>query len=268
MLETSQGLMIGTASGWWVATGVPGASLSLRRINTTVASPAVDTSAGPLFVAYGSVYRLNGTQAVPVAALEGGNMIGGVVQMSTDHAGVAWSSGTVLRTFVWSEAQRAWSCITNVGPIQSFTSASVIYVGSGIKQLVYDPHATDPVADLAGFPKASVQLASYDHRDLFTVNELLVEVDVGFPTFANYRRSVGVRLVNPLRAIDYMGSLTGPELAGTVQTSVLPTATSAQGERFMVRFNPNDAGAILGGAPEITMEGVKVRRVIMRCEER
>lgn len=167
---------------------------------------------------------------------------------------------------------------------------SVTVGDSDLVMLLQLKEPTNPSTLNDSFVQGVADLAGFEARQPFRVSELLVEVDfgstvlsevapiyVGDPPVAtalnNAPRSLGAQIVTgPVADID---ATLARDSAGspTFPTSSLLTKTWANlgttiaGDREMVRFRPSDAGASFTASPRLTMRGVKVRRVIMRCEE-
>jgi hypothetical protein len=123
------------------------------------------------------------------------------------------------------------------------------------------------------FNSATATLTNYIDRQPFKVNELLIEVDFGQPTTQTGIRSLTASVVTGSPADidntmqrDSNGNVISPTSTAFTKKWSNMTATK-NGDREMVRFRPSDTARAYSAAPQLTMQGIKVRRVIMRCEE-
>lgn len=299
IVPTPQGLLIGTATGWWQLTGVLGQTTSQRQITTKGlnGSSAVEVDAGIFFGAGSNppqavVRLLAGTQTPTVLWDKGPSFtrvslakVGGqYVFVSTINA--ADATANVYSLYMWSEHGRNWRKIalptpystksySNVAFDPSATASSAYILVSGLAasfQTTIYTYSIDPLhppVDSAGtaYQSATVDLAGYDHKRPFRIDELLVELDLGATTL-NATRSIGVTIKAPSAIVDYHTSLTALAAnTSTAQTYTLPTMATTDYERPVIRYNPNDAGPTMSCTPSLTMRGVKVRRVIARCTE-
>ena len=299
IVPTVQGLLVGTATGWWQIDGVLGQTTTKRQITTKGVAVAggVDVDAGIFFMAGGnpdqaSVRLLSGSQTPtalwdPLASFNGTDRI---VRVGGHYVFAVTDTGGVI--YMWSEHTRNWR------RIQAFTAAELSMIGSVRYSIASDPGAAadrafiaargevtgnynavriytydidpfNPPVTAAGtaYTNATVNLAEYDHRRPFTVTEVLAELDCG-TTSLNATRSIALTVKMPTPVVDYSTNLTALLAnAATTQTYTLPAAASTAGERPMIRFSPNNAGPSMSVIPNVRLQGVKLRRLIMRCQE-
>jgi hypothetical protein len=271
--NTPSGLLIGTSSGWWMGSGVLGDTFTLRQANNTSApifpGSAIDSSLGVLFKASDGLWALNGTQSAPVVYLDPSGF-GFARQAGPDFVGMSCSDGALL----YSEATRQWRKITHpdgdLEPYEGFCSETTLrFFNQSLtgQECTYDHSPAGICTDGTAFAQGTVTLAEFESRVPFTVTELLVEVDLG-DSSNNYTRSIGCELVGPSRPLDYGGDLSAVGYSSQPQTQVLPAMAATSGEKFMARFGQDMFGTSFAFQPRLSLQGVKVRRVIARCEER
>lgn len=121
----------------------------------------------------------------------------------------------------------------------------------------------------AGYSTKTVTLADYSATRPFRVTEVLVEVVVAVATSVTTRaRSVSVELEAYSVPVDYaLSSVNFSTNATAVQTATFSVQTTDHNKRIMLRFLTNDAGPTYTVAPKITLNGVQLRRVILRCQD-
>jgi hypothetical protein len=130
-----------------------------------------------------------------------------------------------------------------------------------------------PVSTGGAFDSATVQLAEYNRDTPFRVNKLLVEVDFGRPLTQTGNRVMTASVVTqPGAQLAQTHALSGdlPAVARStpITTTWTSVSTSRNGHRQMVEVGAtNGLADTFTAAPVITMQGLKIRRVIMRCEE-
>lgn len=300
IVPTVQGLLAGTATGWWQITGVLGQTTTKRQITTKGVAVAggVDVDAGIFFMAGGnpdqaSVRLLSGTQTPtalwdPLATFNGTDRI---VRVGGHYVFAVTDTGGVI--YMWSEHTRNWRRIQaftadelsflddmvrysvasdpGAGAAQAFIAARGQVAGpyDAVRIYTYDIDPFNPPVNAAGtaFTEATVDLAGYDHKRPFTVTEVLAELDCG-TTSLNATRlcELTVKLPSPVSdfATDF-AALAGQSAAA--RTFTLPSSVDTAGERPVVRFSPNDGGASMSVTPRVRLQGVKLRRLIMRCKE-
>jgi hypothetical protein len=297
IVTTKDEIILGTRAGWWSVSGVLGASTVVRRISKNGIDHRITSNAAPGLTAAESAVLGIVSATDPdkgLAALSGGvstkvhhgpmgpsnAAVNAVVNIGSD---LAVTAGTWV--WHWSDKQRRWRVSLNplntgtqipVEDVTGYSSylqvvgqdAGQVYVYRALKEPV------QPVSTAGAFDSATVTLAEFQGKDAFKVNEILVEVDFGQPAVQTGLRSLEVcAITNGI-----------PDLSSTFPLAAdgspfLPQSTSftkvwedalatINGHREMVRFVVNDgAASTMTAAPKLTLKGVKVRRVIMRCEE-
>jgi hypothetical protein len=279
LVETSSGLLIGTPTGWFLGSGVLGTSFTLRRLNTTSApvfpGSAVSSSLGTVFKAHDALWALNGSESRPIA-YDTPAGFGFVRSAGPDYVAASCPGGLVI----FSEASQTWrKVLAPVGPdaepYETFAAEPVLYFFSksaedsvpvGARLYSYDHSPITMTTETGAFRSVSATLAEYESRVPFRVHDVDVYIDMGVSSDA-YTRSVGVQLVDPIRSLENGTTPADIQTAPPSHTRVLPQLAETNGEQLMVRFGSADLGAVYGFSPKVTLEGVKLRRVVVHCEE-
>jgi len=118
--------------------------------------------------------------------------------------------------------------------------------------------------DATTFPSRSVTLAHYQANQQFVVDKITAEVVVGESSSAP--RAIGVQMGTLSVPVGYSTNPTQFSGATSQAQSYAFTSTST-GSMMAVDFTPNDAGPTYNVAPIITLQGVELRRLIVRCHE-
>lgn len=215
-----------------------------------------------------------------------------VVVTETDAASVGYD-GT---QWVYSESRGIWrqKAMPTKGsqsaegimwiPVEDRAGDSERFYAVGLERYTSTNHSVyvyssprepiDPQTDANGYyDTATVTLAEYSQAAPFAVKEMVVEVDFGQPTTQGAQRTVKASVVtqsvtdlDQTFAID-TGDLAVPFASGQFAKTWQNANTTRRGHRQTIRFAPTDGAAgTLTAAPVIEMTGVKVRRVILRCE--
>lgn len=302
IVSTVQGMLVATATGWWQISGVLGQTTVKRQVTTkgVVAgwAAAVDTDQGVMFNAGGNpptavVGLLSGTQTPTV--LWDPSESGSSATLTKVGGHYVFAARTMLALdsmlYMWSERTRNWRKIALPAPnglwekgfVQVASDlnaeASIAYIitdgfntFSGDSDRVIYTYTIDPFNppyDAAGtaYTSATAELAGYDHPREFTIDEVICELDLGSTAY-NKSRAVGVQMVTNAAVMDYSSSVSSlHDAASALQTFTLPAMASTAGERVVVRFSPNNGGATMTATPRITLQGLKLRRCIVRCRE-
>lgn len=296
LVTTADELLVGTRQGWWSVTGVLGETTTVRKLtkvgltHATAASvpgaAAESESLGIISSIAGRYSRLASTSGRLTTAIHSGLVPDDVAYDSPFivNAGPYLLVAAWDRLWVWSELARNWRVVVNpyttdqVPVEDAFSSSDYLWVlgregGDDVyvNRTLKDP--IEPVQNGASFDSATVTLAPYHGTAEFRVHSLIVEVDYGFPAARTAPRSVSASVaVTPPADLDVPFTSDSAEravpLASTTFTQSLGSSPdSRRGHRRTVTFAVNDAGHTYTATPQITMTGVKVRRVIMRCEE-
>jgi hypothetical protein len=274
MLDT---LYVLTTGGLYAISGVLGATATLRQVNriplsdgapfeTTILGVTSNVTAsqydGPIIMS-GSTGR---------RVLQGVSNATGVVQVGSMVV-VSNSDGSF---FINDPANsRAWyrrSSSTLNGTIlpSTINRSEYLYTYTGstgpqkIKRVAANPTtaALDPTS--AVFPSRSVTLADYQANQQFVVDKITAEVVVGESSSAP--RAIGVQMGTLSVPVGYSTNPTQFSGATSQAQSYGFTSTST-GSMMAVDFTPNDAGPTYNVAPIITLQGVELRRLIVRCHE-
>ena len=314
-------LWISTESGWWVASGIPNSTLSLRQV-TTVATGcypvSIDTSIvstaepattltnfdtpplGPLF------RELVGNRDRPLSFAMGvdgqpypdmmtglsrfGNYVVGFSSNAIDNAIDEGSAEYIVpahtfwvldvRTGVWVLRRTEWPAAPASGKIgiSLQSRADLLVYRNSNPDALYGAWIGQP--DLYAnqddtYPAATVSLAEYYHRVPFIVKEVICEVDYGragqTAPASGQDRSIGVAVKTTGVPIEYGQDMSLTRAQSSTMTEALPsygqTGPNYTPRRQWVRFNPTDGNDTYTATPVVTLQGLKLRRLIMRCAE-
>ncbi len=300
VISTLSGLMVGTDRGWYQVTGVLGQTTVIRQISQrgVAAAGGANTENGIVFAAGGSpdraVVRLLEGARTPVVLWDGDHTVWNSDARITPVGNAIFvvSDGTD-RVWMWSENTHCWRAIamptaTNlaysatpswrVASDPGASAETAWFLAAGVLASNSDPavafhtYEIDPAnppynSVTTAFTSATADLSGYDHPKQFTVSEVIVEVDCG-TTAQNKTRSVGVQMFTNAAIMDYSTSVTSLyAAASTAQTLTLPAMATTAGERVVLRFSPNNGGPTMTATPRITLQGLKMRRCIVRCRE-
>lgn len=293
-------ILVGTREAWWQISGVLGQTTTVRRITPNGPSPGDLSFTPPAFSAVESsvgimhpsaspkqLHVLNGSLSVPaIAGFPEADPIERIVAFGQYAIGVT----TGHKVWVWSDLARRWRAldpgveftIGNVDPVASESGfGSYIHIigrefGGGVSTTYMYAALTDPTdlptdETVTTFSEATVTLSARNSNAPFRVLETFVEYDFGGPS--SIPRSAGVSVVTaPIHdmafspELDADGSV-APNSGHVHETNwATPTGTK-RGHRVMVRYPMADTAPTFSAAPRIRMKGVKVRRVIMKCED-
>ena len=308
-------LWFATNEGWFVATGIPNSTLSVRQvttiettadpvsIDTTIVSPgtttSVLTSGDPVYANSGIVRELAGsrTRVLNYAASPDGRepvpmyeltRIGNHVIASSranygnvvDEGGASVNLGATLwildiRSGVWTRRQLPAHTPKRLGVSPANTTALFYLTGSPDVENAWiarlSPSGLYANSDNT-LPSATVELAEYNHHTQFRVKEILAEVDYGNPQGpVTNERSISVAVRASGNPLENAQDLSLARSVSSTLLHVLPsygqTGFNITQRRSWVRFNPSDGSDTFTASPIITLTGVKLRRVIMRCQE-
>ena len=274
-------LYVGTEGAWFALSGVPGASISIRQITYTGASSTHSTPD-----LNGIVYAGGYNGHTPVAVLAGSRLQPAIFTSSsaTTTATVHGADQYIVADpdfngeiiYVRSPEGAWWRLSAQQArdfPDDRsifFESQSRLYYAAGTSVWRQKLDVSDPPLDTAGtsFQSATVTLADYQANRPFRVDEVIVELSLGVTAANSPRRSVSCAVDMTSVPVEASSTTGFSANASDTQTYLMPgMATATADERVTVRFRPNNAGPSFTAAPRITLEGVKLRRVIMRCTE-
>jgi hypothetical protein len=337
-------LFISTNTGWWVASGIPGATLTLRQITTitrVAAAASIDTTVVTV-PGNSQTFDLEGQQGLhsvsavvqelagnstrsmnwgvspdgrPATAMTDLVRVGfHLVARSIFNAGTVSDEGggtTALGTTIWilNTHNGVWTRrqVTVQTPNQlgvALQNTDVMFFRSGVDAT--NPSSTEnmwfchlspaglvnttfnssnlPNTPVTTLPPRTAELAEYFHTSQFRVTEVLCEVDYG----ATYNtapeqsllRSISVAVRASSAPIERGSSLSLSRAVSSTLKHVLPplggvrppatpriNMPNATTRRSWVRFNPTDVNDSFTASPIVTLQNVKLRRLIMRCEE-
>ena len=291
LIPTSDVLYALTSDGWWAVTGVLGETTQLRRItkfggaSTTtnpVAAAEVSTGIAHASISGSQVRILNGGIVSPFAVIKNPATSTAVVQ----GGDTIMVTNAAREVYIWSESRRQWRVSAPIlghgayalYPVEDHSAATTTVAALGIVQYsagnfrgyvyTHPKEITQPLLTGGGFDTATVQLADYMRSKEFRVKEMLVEVDKGTVTGAtSAARAVGACVLTyPIVGVADGGN-SGQNSGSTVQEVAFTPDDSDAGDREMVRFRVNDAGPTFSAKPVLNLRGVKLRRVILVCED-
>lgn len=275
-------LYVQTTGGLYAVTGVLGSSTTVRQINQefmnepTLWANAINgvtvapyTSANQLpAVAQGSLVRKYLYPAVSIQYI----YRAGPAIIMIDSANRLWvndpttTGAWFMRSIGFGIAPVQLSYGDDYGYVIVFPGAAF----ASLQRFAINPTTSEPNpagGAFAGFfPGAAVTLADYQAKRPFRVTEVQVEVQTGVSTNTT-DRSFGCKVLATSVPSDGLASGPHPYAsnASTEQTYRFTTATG--GARIVHRFKVSDAGPTYAAAPYLTLRGVDIVRVIMRCEE-
>ncbi len=268
-------LYIMTTGGLYSISGVLGSSSVLRQVNRVPLSDGTpfDTSVlgltsnvaagnydGPLVMQGSTARRI----------LQGAADASSVAQVGSAVAVVCNDSSVMFNDPMTS---RAWYRRANLSGFSSLVPATVnrseyayFYpVSTGAQKvwrLQLNPTTSALTPSLTTFPTATVTLADYSSKRPFIIKDALMEVAIGEESAAA-ARSMGVQ----------MGTLSVPAVGpdqfngATSDAMLYQFTTEATTSLLAHKFNPNNAGPTYNVAPIVTLQGVELRRLVLRCQE-
>lgn len=303
MVSRGGDLYIGKDEGWWVLTGVLGTTASLRKI----AHRGPSTAVHPVPSTFGFFYPstevaepfasaqlrlLRGSTVEPLMywpypVPDGGQSahVRELVRVG-DHIVADGQDGTSL--FIFNEMSRRWrrvlrpadstfGAVTYFTPCENLGAAQHVYLVKGEDKTIgtasnrlyrheLEP-VEPPVTNAGAFTSGSATLAEYAHKQPFIIEEVIAQLDLGYTT-TNSTRSITTQMFTPGAPFDAGISYTTLSArASTAQTFTLPAASSTNREKVWVRFKPNDGGHTMSVDPTVTLQGCKLVRLILRCQE-
>lgn len=282
-------LYIGTTNGLYALSGVLGATSTLRKINSlpirdiaALESSLVGTTLTTAIHTYDGAYVISGSTGRRI--LQDYSSVGLV---SSIGAGVALFDGTTPGPYVTDPTtSRAWHHQTGgekyvvptvSGRSEYFYTCSTTSGASSIYRHRLNPPSIELVTGTTAFPTRTVTLADYQANSKFVVDSVTVEILVD--EWENVTRTIGVQIGNlsiPVgyatkptqftRATSQAQSYSFTSEARTKPVGFDPLTIRAT-SMMAVDFTPNDAGPTYNAAPIVTLQGVELRRLIMRCHE-
>lgn len=281
-------LYVGKADGWWSVTGVLGSTAVVTQVSPEGPPDSLDNLSGGVLSADGLLLqpgrRVDGTVAMalrgsimqpiayaaPIAV--GANRVFGQVGM---HA--ALGLPTAQSDFWMRSPTGKWrhysQLATGVSPA-SFcdgpANVSTAYTHGTDGAMYHLPISpVDPPLDGTGaaFCQASAQLAEYVRDARFRVRECVAELDLGY-TSTNAQRSVSVGVRQSGVPVEGGAVSTAWSASGAaLQQQVLSPMSSTAGEHLTLRFRPDEGAPSYTASPLVTLQGVKLRRLVLHCTE-
>ena len=298
-------ILVLTGDAWYSITGVLGQTTVVRRVSKIGANSgsgaycAAELQGGILFasgtdraarILAGTTVRQSVVLNDDITSIV--NAGDYLIAMNTE--GPAW---------IYSEASRRWRCsplpshlsqgvdygyYEGVENTSTYTPDLAITARRGLtsglltqtgKVYFQSKEPMEPVFTSGAFDSATATLAEYRAKDPFLVKKLLVEIDFGQPqsqqrayVSQDGQRSLTAKVATNARANlaprflrDSSGNV--ELMASAPLTETWNSASSTlRGDRVMLEFDVNDGAATYAAAPQLTMQGVKVRRVILKAE--
>lgn len=284
LVVVGSSLMVGKTDGWWQVTGVLGSSETIVQAATegtpagaVVASDGLLAFPGRKFdgsavrVLRGSVVSTLAYQEAPVPTLNAIYQAGGYMMLA----------GTLGQILVRSPSGR-WHRLNaahqnglfviglaNTPAAHPFGYAWLgTTVGNGFPyRYLLAPLNPPMTATPTAFASGTANLNEYRRATRFKIKEVIVELDLGV-TSLNAARQITLTMLTPTQALEGAPVATQFSAAGsTPQTYTLPPLATSNGERVTVRFNPTDGQDTYSMIPQVTLQGVKLRRLLVRAQD-
>lgn len=260
--------------------GVQGAAVSeLAGTNQRALNYGLCPDGRPALLAGAGPGRVNTSLAVAYSDIGSVTDEGGVV---TDLGATIW----VLDFYngQWSRRQ-VTAAPVRMGSMQSTYNHLFYRAGSPDTEAIYmaPASAQELVCNSDGSAAVgTAELAEYFHPTPFIVKEVYAEVDYGsiqtvFDTvpaatvYAAIDRKIAVAVKTPGVPIETAQTLDYSRATSSTMTHILPaqaqTGANYTRRRSYVRLRPTDHPQTYTMTPVVTLTGVKLRRLILRCEE-
>lgn len=304
MVSRGTELYIGKPDGWWLLTGVLGQTASIRKVahrGPTSAVVPIVTNMGIMYPStevaepFGTaaLRLLRGSQVEPMLywpyPRPDGIVSTHVVELvrAGDHIIMDGQDG--MSVFVYNEPRQRWrrllrptdistSCVNYFTPAETPSLSRYAYfirtqdktAGTADARIFrHELEPVEPPTTSAGvYASGAASLAEYTHHAPFVINSVIAELDMGY-TSTQSERSISVSLSTPGALLDG-GASTLTQFANrtsATQTVTLPLVANTNREKVWLRFSPNDGGHTMAVTPNVTLKGVKLSRLIVRCSE-
>lgn len=286
MVPTPNALIVATYEAFWQVTGVLGETTVVRQINvegppdpTSGLVVADATSEGALMTA-GRAYdkslamMLTGTALRPVAWDSSWSYSESAIDLKMAKSGSHFIIYGNANQFYVRAPNGTWRRLTANAAQKPVIQAAhpdaayTIFAVNGTIYL-YPLEPSSPMIDTSGaFPSATASLAPIERKRPFTVREVVAEVDFGYARNSAEEaatRSLSVSMATPggedisARVVSSRASTAATVNYGAVAAD----GTMVQANRLLV----NDGGPTYWAQPKVTLKGVKLRRLIVRCTE-
>ena len=266
MVQHNGGLYIATNGGWYVGYGIPGETFSLRKLTdiTTNVTYAVDAGPRIFFTAMHGralMEELSGTEV---------SEVGWGVQPGAGP--VRFGRFVVVKNldgdyFLYDTALRIWIGIDNPGsalipPHTPTTAATTLGVTDETAYYYRTIYPSTAGWNGSTFDESTALLADYMHKSSFRVREAIAEVELD-TTNTTADRTVKVAVLTP--GHPDMAIATASAAATTEQTYTWNVAGT--GQIAVARLTVNDHPPTYLAQPRVKLAGVKLRRLILVCEE-
>lgn len=258
-------LYIATNSGWFVASGIPGETFSVRRMNehgTPLNGAAVSADLRILYTAPARalLFELAGAVNAPAC-------------FASDTAGTPRRIGSIVATpsadgiYCYDILARNWFLMS---PANSLASLLAMPGTEGRYALAtYDGdlfHREMLPADTgyasSAYVESTAVLAEYAAKHPFIVQDVIAEVELDSNS-STATRSIKVQIAT--QGHPDLAIATASAAATSEQTATW--AVAGTGQVAVVRLSPNDCLHTYLAQPRVKLKGVKLRRLILRCAE-
>lgn len=262
-------LYIGTESGWYVASGVPGETFSVRELNDYPARAGGAVDGDTRVITKGLQWAM--FEEIAGTYVGGMNYETGPLTPARTTRFVQAVDGDTV--WVYDLPTRSWHCATTtdgatINTVLGSSGSSgydqyLIGISNG-KTARYEAFPATCGYDGTAFYEATATLAEYQHARPFVVRRVLAEVEFDVdPSVITAERSISVR-VRTQGHLDADPANTDPS---TTTLAKAWTGIEGEGQVVVVPFIVNDTPSTYIAEPEVTLKGVKLRRLIMECME-
>lgn len=258
-VQHSGALYVATSSGWWIGSGIPGETFSLRHLTSHAIGngAAVDADVRILYTApdRSVLNELAGIVVSPVLHVDISNDLPNFEGMGPVRFGPYVIVGDGTYWYFFDVLTRTWfsrtAPTTALPPNAPAPVTAAVFASDGTTIYKVDPQ-------LAGTTESTALLAEYMHRSKFRVREVFAEVEMLGSTGA-----LKFKALTP--GHPDMAIATASAAGSTEQTYSITGATA--GQVGVYRFEPTDHPPAFLVQPQVKLTGVKLRRLILVCEE-
>jgi hypothetical protein len=273
-------LLVGKDDGWYAVNGVLGETETVRKVapggpvaGSFDQAPAVATPWGSVvFRSRASgITEMRGSLQQPFIYPPAGangampdvdalGLVGSKVVMTID--GKVWVREANGGFTVYDSGS---SIVNFVAFTEPAANTLIARESAAWKSLTLDQ--SNPGHSGSAYYSATAQLAEYQHRTPFEVLAAIAEVECGSASVStNGDATLGLRILAPAHPDVATAAAVG-SVASTLQTASVSSTLTPAAERKTARFAPSDAPASMSIVPEVTLKGVKLRRLLLRCRE-
>lgn len=299
MTLNGSSLIIGTGGGFYQITGVLGSNESLVPIAAeglyfpSFNPTGAETSADGLLLFGGRYFDGSAAVALRGSVIEPQAWFPTPVSTASERwtaqcgATIALVDGLVGGSMLVRSPTGKWFALSSTNAQATGGASSWVWgwangthrhrylyasIGTARGNLIVARHrlgVSDPPTNVAAtaFTSATAQLAEYRRTDRFRIKEVICELALGV-TALNATRSIGLQMLTPQTPLEGGVAATTYSSAGsTLQTITLPALASSADQRVTVRFKPTDGTDSFSMIPKVTLTGVKLRRLLVRCSD-